>query len=211
MQDEWQIVRDALLAAGVRGVEDLGRFVNNTEFFAPSRLDERAAAPVLLELLPELTNPQVVATVGRHLQGPWVRPGGYEVVLAAFKRWATWPGEAGWVLSDTLARAADKSRARDFLELAVDDRLGSARCFIAGALWRFKAVAEVEPALRRLVTDPEVAPMAMTALQRVIGPDAMATVLQEVLDGDAAPAVRDQAQRQLRRIEPKLARRQADP
>jgi hypothetical protein len=205
--DEWQVVRHALRVAGVEGIEDLGRFVNNTEFLRPSRLDERAAAPVLLDLLPELTDPQVVAAVGCHLQRPWVRPDGYEVVLAAFKRWATRPGEAGWVLGDTLARAADKSRARDFLELAADDRYGEARWFVVGALWRFKAAPDVESLLRRLVTDPEVALMAMTALQRVIGPDAMIVVLRQVLDGDPAPRVREQAQRQLKRIERKLARK----
>lgn len=192
--------------AGVGGVEDLGRFVSNTAYFAPSRFDERAAASVLLELLPELNDPRVVATLGRHLQRPWVRPVGYEVVLAAFKKWATRPGETGWVLGDTLARAADKSRAEDFLELAADDRYGSARSFIVEALWRFKAVAEVEPLLRRLVTDPDVASPAMTGLQRVIGPDAMTGILREVLESDPAPAVVDEAQRRLRRIERKLAR-----
>lgn len=82
MSDEWHVVAEALSTAGVAGVEDLGRFANNTQYFEPSKLDERAAAPVLLGLLPSLQSAKVVETVGRHLQGPWLRTieGAYEVL-----------------------------------------------------------------------------------------------------------------------------------
>jgi hypothetical protein len=80
--DEWEVVRSELRTAGVDGVDDLGRFVNNTAYFAPSRLDEEAATPVLLRLLPALTQPRVVTTVARHLQRPSLRrvAGAYDVV-----------------------------------------------------------------------------------------------------------------------------------
>ena len=38
MGDEWDRVRQALREAGARGVEDFGRFINNTKYFEPSRL-----------------------------------------------------------------------------------------------------------------------------------------------------------------------------
>ena len=35
MEDDWERLGSALNEAGVAGVEDLGRFVNNTKHFAP--------------------------------------------------------------------------------------------------------------------------------------------------------------------------------
>lgn len=53
-------VQAALAEAGVAGVHDFGRFVSNTKYFEPSSFDERAAMPVLLTVLPTLTDPKVV-------------------------------------------------------------------------------------------------------------------------------------------------------
>jgi hypothetical protein len=66
--DEWQLARDSPAAAGVNGVEDLGRFVNDVTYLRPSMFDERAAMPVLLELLPTLTDPTLVRAVAAHLR-----------------------------------------------------------------------------------------------------------------------------------------------
>jgi hypothetical protein len=60
----------SLAAAGVIGVEDLGRFVNDVTYLRPSMFDERAAMPVLLELLPALTDPTLVRAVAAHLRRP---------------------------------------------------------------------------------------------------------------------------------------------
>lgn len=68
--DEWEQLRLRLAAAGVDGVEDLGRFVSNPEFFGSGRLDERAAMPVLIQALPELTDPKLVEAVAGHLRRP---------------------------------------------------------------------------------------------------------------------------------------------
>lgn len=206
MHDEWQVVRDALTNAGVDGVEDFGRFVNNPTYFAPSTFDERAAAPVLLELLPTLHEPRVVATVGRHLKGQRGVVNGYATVLAAFKRWATEPGETGWVLGDTLARASDKSKADELIQLAITDRYGGSRGCVVEALWRFKSVADVEQPLRRLIADPDVSLMAMIALQRTIGAEATNDALEQLLDYSVEPTVQRHAQRQLKRIRKKLTR-----
>jgi hypothetical protein len=69
--DEWVMVRAELQAAGVDGVDDLGRFVNNTVYFAPSRLDEGAAQPMLLRLLPTLSEPRLVATASDVQSRAW--------------------------------------------------------------------------------------------------------------------------------------------
>ncbi len=204
MTEEWEQVRDALREAGVAGVEDLGRFVNNTEYFEPSHLDEAAAAPVLLRLLPELEDERVVRTIGRHLQSKTVSKACYNEVLAAYRKWGRRPGETGWVLGDTLARKADKSRADDFVTLASDRAYGSSRAFIVDALWRFKSVADVEPLLRDLMRDPAVSMYAMSALQRTIGPERMAATLRDLLDEESDGPVVEHARRQLKRVEKKL-------
>ena len=207
MGDEWQLVRDALANAGVSGIEDFGRFVNNTTYFTPSTFDEQAAAPVLVALLPMLHDPRLVATVGRHLQRARIDADGYAAVRTAFANWATEPSETGWVLGDTLARAADKSRADELIDLATTRRYGPSRGCIVEALWRFKSVTNAEEPLRRLIADPDVSLMAMTALQRTIGADATKPILEDLLlDTTTDPTVQQHARRQLKRISKKLSR-----
>lgn len=209
MSDEWQLVRDAPGAAGVAGVEDLGRFVNNTQYFAPSGLDQRAAAPVLLDLLPKLRDPRVVKTVGQHLQRPWLRKidGAYDTLRDAYVRWGRFRDETGWVLGDALCKAATRTKADDLVTLAADAEFGGARGCIVEALWHFNARANIEPLLRQLVRDPTVTYMAMSSLQRTIGAEAMVPVLEQLLETAADPIVRAAADRQLRRVRRTLARR----
>lgn len=207
MGDEWDRVRQALHEAGVRGVEDFGRFVNNTKYFEPSRLDEAEAAPVFLRLLPELEDERVVRTIGRHLQSKAVGRDCYGEVLAAYRKWGRRGGETGWVFGDTLARKANKSRSEDFLNLASDRAYGSSRAFIVDTLWRFKGVADVEPLLLALIRDPDVSLYAMSALQRTVGPERTASVLHELLNDVPDGQVADYARRQLKRVGKKLNHR----
>ena len=204
MVDEWDRLRTALEQAGVGGVDDLGRFVNNTKYFDPSVFDESAAAPVLLELLPELTDERLVCAVGRHLQSRAVGKESYDDVLAAFKKWGPMKGQAGWVLGDTLARKADKSRSADFFTLAGDPSYGSSRAFIVDALWRFTSVSDVEPLLLELIRDPDVSIYALSALQRSIGAERMASVLTLLLEELPDGTVAGNARRQMKRVEKKL-------
>jgi len=204
--DEWTIVRNRLDEAGIAGVVDFAKFVNNTTYFEASRFDEVAAAPMLVALLPELSDPRVVAAIGRHLQNKRAGKQHYDAILRAFRRWATHASETGWVLGDTLARMADKLKAADFVEIAQRKEFGSSRAFIVDALWRFKADTDVEPLLRDLVSDRDVSLFAMSALQRVIGGPAMAQVLQTLIDTCDDERIATQARRQLKRVQKKLAR-----
>ena len=208
MGDEWRLVGDALISARVPGVADFGVFVNNTQYFAPSRFDARAAAPVLLGLLPNIDDSRLVETVSRHLRGPWLRrmDGAYETVREAYGRWAPSREQTGWVLGETLCSASDGSRAADLLALAGMDDHGSARAWIVEALWRFKSVADVEPLLQQLVRDPAVTGMAMSSLQRTIGAEAMVPMLEELLEDSTDSVVHAAADRQIRRVRRELAR-----
>ena len=206
MADDRRTVRSALDRAGVRGTSDFGRFVNNTTHFRPSEFDAVAAAPTLLDLLPALSDPGVVAAVGRHLQGVQVRryPGAYESVRTAYLEWAPLPGETGWVLGDTLCKASDKSRGPDLLYLAGRSDDGTSRQCIVESLWRFKNSVDVETSLRVLVTDRDVVLQAMSALQRTIGAEGMVGVLEELLSNTDDPKIRQAAERKLRTLRRKL-------
>lgn len=202
MTDEWQIVQAELRTADVAGVEDFGRFVNNTKYFEPDRFDSVAAQPTLLRLLPMLTQPRLVATVGRHLQQAPLRQvdGAFETIKDAYLRWAREPGEAGWVLGDTLCKAADKTRGPELLGLAEREADGMSRGCIVEALWRYKSTVDVEPALRRLVSKPEVVLPALSSLQRTVGAEAMIPVLEHLLAESSEPAIQKAATRQLKRV-----------
>jgi HEAT repeat protein len=195
---------NALQAAGVRGVHDFGRFVNNTADFRESDFDDAAAAPVLLAQLPRLTQPQLVAATVRHLRHVDRRALDFETLVGAFRSWAARDLDAGWALADAVAYAAGSKHAETMCGLAKDRSYGRSRQMIVHALWRWRKSDDVEPTLRDLVTDPDVALHAMVALARVISPNDMIAVLEPLTD-DADASVRNQAHRQLSKIRRKLA------
>jgi hypothetical protein len=217
MADEWQPARNTLVRAGVRGAEDFGRFVNDTRYLQPSTFDERAAMPVLLELLPALTDPRLVAAAAAHLRRPWAR-GAFGPLVEAFRRWAPrsgdagWQlGDAGWQLGDALARAARMDDLPVLLDLVRDARYGSARQMIVHALWRFRKSPLVEPALVPLLADPAVALHAMSALRRSIGPAAALPYLRQVAADHPGDQLGKTAASQIRRAETSLPPSQRSP
>jgi hypothetical protein len=204
MSDEWQMVRDALNQRGVSGFEDLGRFVNNTEHFRPSALDERAAMPVFIELLPRLSDPKLVGAVASHLRRPWARPTAYEVLLNTFERWAALDATAAWHIGDALASAATKDDVSEMLGLATATKYGIARQMIVDSLWRFKADTDVEPVLVSLINDPDVALHAMSALRRAVGPDNALPHLRRAAEQHSGDKIGAVAQQQIRKAEAAL-------
>ena len=201
VSDEWQMVRDALDQRGVTGAEDLGRFVN-TEHFRPSALDERAAMPIFLDLLPLLSDPKLVGTVASHLRRPWARPTAYDALLDAFERWGTLDTTAGWHIGDALASVATKDDVRVLLGLATATKYGIARQMIVGCLWRFKD--DAEPVLVSLINDRDVALHAMSALRRTIGPSDALPHLHRAADQHSGDQIGAVAQRQIRKAEAAL-------
>ena len=125
--DEWAQLRLVLTSEGVQGAQDLGRFVNNTEYFAPSQFDERAAMPVLIRELPNLADPRLVASVAGHLRRPWERPTAYGALRLAFVRWARVDQSTAWSLGDALGSAATKAEVPELLVLCQNGEFGKAR------------------------------------------------------------------------------------
>ena len=168
-RDEWRLTRDLLTARRVRGAADLGRFVSNVASFRPSDLDERAAMPVFVELLPSLTDRKLVHAVAGHLRRPWARPAAFEQLHAAFLRLATVDDAASWALGDAMANAARIQELPFLLTIVGDPGYGRARQMVVSALARFRRAPDVKPALLALVTDDDVALHAMGALRHSIG------------------------------------------
>jgi hypothetical protein len=204
--DEWARLRARLSEAGVDGASDLGRFVNSPGTLAPSALDERAAMPVLLEALPGLTDPTLVAAVAGHLRRPWARPAAFDALLVAFEEWAPRDDSpTGWHLGDALGTTATTHQVTTLLRLGTDPAYGTARQMVVHALGRFAKAPEVAPALVALVDDPDVALHAMQALRRVLGARDALPHLERAEREHAGTTVGDQAAREARKARRSLA------
>jgi hypothetical protein len=169
--DEWAQLRARLTEAGVDGAQDLGRFVSNPEFFGSSAFDEKAAMPVLVAQLPDLTDAKLVSAVAGHLRRPWARPAAFDALLDAFESWAQRDADTGWHLGDALGATATATHVEALLRISQDTRYGTARQMVVHALGRFKNAPAVPQALADLIEDPDVALHAMQALRRVLGPE----------------------------------------
>lgn len=211
MVNEWQLVRDSLTQAGVEGAEDLGRFVNDATYSRPSVFDERAAMPVLLDLLPTLTDSTLVGAVAGHLRRPWARPTAFGALVDGFRIWAPQDGDTGWQLGDALASAAQPDDLPVLLNLVCNARYGTARQMIVDSLWRFRKSPLVEPALVSLITDPDVALHAMSALRRSIGPAAALPYLRQVATDHPGDRLGKTAASQIRPAEAAVSRQQLPP
>lgn len=199
--DDADRVRRELALAGVRGVADFGRFVNNTTHFRASEFDEKAAMATLLAVLPSLTDPRVVSTIAGHLRRAWARPSAFPVLHDAFVHWSALDDGAGWALGDALGTAADKSKVGDLVELAADGRYGKARQMIVYALRRFKNDDRVPAVLTTLLTDQSVALHAAGALRQVLGNEVALPLLRAAQEQTIDPATRASLSREIKKAE----------
>jgi len=195
------MVRDALDENGVVGSEDLGRFVSNTEHFRPSALDERAAMPVFIEMLPGLSDPKLIGAIASHLQRPWARPAAFQVLRAAFEHWATIDATAAWQVGDALVTAATKDDLSVLVGIVRTTSYGTSQQMIVHSLWRFKAAPEVESTLVSLLDDPDAALHAMSALRRTVGPASALPHLHRVAAEHTGDPIGSNALRQIRKAE----------
>jgi hypothetical protein len=191
--EDFDRIRTALAASGVSGVEDFGYFVSNPEHFRPSSFDERSAMPVLLDLLPTLTDPKAVTATAGHLRRPWAKGIAFRPLADAFRVWAPRDFASGWALGDALATAAAPAELDELLSLTYDQSYGKARQMIVYSLWRYRKDPRVEMALSELAGDPDVCLHAMSALRRTVGNDAAMPILQELSDSSPHDSVRVQA------------------
>jgi hypothetical protein len=183
----------ALEAAGIN-TDDYGRFVNNTKYFSPSEFDVRAATPVLLQILPSITDDRAATTIATYLQYPTVGSESFDLLHDAFITWAPKGRSTGWQLGIALARAAKPQHLASLLDLAQRKDFGSSRQMLVDSLWRFRKDPSVAPVLAKLCEDPDVCLHAMSAYRRTVGNMAALELITK-LEGHPDPQVQTQAKR----------------
>lgn len=191
--DDLTRIRNALERGGVSGIDDFGRFVNDSTYIEPSRFDERSAFPILLAIFPTLTDPKAVETTARYLGRPMGRPAAFKELLTAFRTWSSDGAGVGWVLGDSLASAATKDQLSDLLELAQDRSFRMSRQMIVHSLWRYRSDARVSSVLIPLIRDPYVSLQAMSALRRTVGNEDAIPLLAAARDEVDDPKIKDHA------------------
>ncbi|MDN5764430.1 MAG: hypothetical protein L0H96_19885 [Humibacillus sp.] len=198
--DERGELKADLTEAGVKGADDLGRFVSNTKFFRSSQFDEKNAMPVLLDALPTLSEPAVIIAVAGHLRRPWARPKAFPALLEAFERWAPIDQQAGWALGDALATAATATQLDQLLVISRDTALGTTRQMVVYSLGRYRRYPEVAPVLVKLLDDPDVSLHAISALRRVVGPAAALPLVEQAARRHEGTPLGRSAAREARKI-----------
>ena len=205
--DERALVRRLLADRSVAGAEDFGRFVNDRRYFDTSSFDSKAATPVLIDVLPRLTDPGVIETVALHLKNPAARPVAFEALHASFVEWgAVRRGRVGWQLGEALVNAAPLSAASVILAIAADMGYGMNRQQVVLGLPRFRRAPETESVLRELVHDVDVAQQAMYALRRVVGPQLTVEALEDVRRAHPDSTLERMARHEVRKISRTLRR-----
>jgi hypothetical protein len=82
-----ELVRGRLVDAGV-DPSDFGRFValDAHPVIRPSSFDYRAATPVLLDCLDQVSDPEVLEAIVRSLSGKWARGVAVSPLIELFRR-----------------------------------------------------------------------------------------------------------------------------
>jgi hypothetical protein len=199
--DEFGLVRKALDQAGLPSA-DFGRFTGNRHpsVIRPSSFDYRASVPVLLRLLPALSDPDVVESAVRSLTTAHARPAAAEELLRLFV--ATPPEHASlkWAIGNALSTVTTAQHKDSLLDLARDERHGIGRQMIVERLARFSRDERILDALRRLAVDEAVALHAMAGLRRRLGAAEALSFLTPLLD-HPSEGVRRAAKIQTRKAE----------
>jgi HEAT repeat protein len=147
-----------------RGIDptDLGMFTS----LGPTTFDAEAAAPVLVEWLPRMTDRVDKEVIARSLAG--TKSANVAAAAALVEEFRQAPSEAEttkWAYANTLATIAGPENADDLVELVRDRRHGITRQMLCDALKRTKD-PRAPDVLIELIEDDDVAGHAILALRR---------------------------------------------
>jgi HEAT repeat protein len=203
---EWMQLESDLEARGI-DTTDFGLFSS----VAPVAFDYAAAAPILIEWLPRVTDPSLKETIARSLTGIRTDKADAAKAIVAEFRAASGSDEFGvkWAYANALATIADAEIADDLLELIVDRRHGRARQMLCDALKR-TGDPRGPGVLIDLIDDDDVSGHAISAL-RSLGPKRSLPFLAQAQPKLEAVLTRETAtdfsRRQARKALDRLAQR----
>jgi len=191
--DDAARIRQALDDAGIAGAKGFVVPASAHDNVEAARLDERAALPVLVRLLPTLTDPATVIVVAGLLCHPFARPDAFDPLLAAFRSWAPRVSDVGEEIGRALATTSSAKHRDVLLGIAANREYGPARRMIVGSLWRYRKDDRVKALLTELIADPDVSVPAMNSLRRSLGNGGSVPILIRLRDESPNQSVRKQA------------------
>jgi hypothetical protein len=202
---EFDAVRSALAAVGLPSA-DFGRFTANRhpDVVRPSVFDYRGAVPVLLEMLPKVSHPDVLESIVRSLSTPYARPGAALPLIELFRKTSD---DAGlkWAIGNALSVVTTPAHKEALVELALNEKHGRGRQMIIERLGRIDGDPGIVEALHRLAIDPEVALHAQAGLRRRLGQFEALQIIRPLL-GHSSEGVRRAAVYNVRKAEQALKR-----
>jgi len=161
----------------------------------------RAAVPVLLRWLPQVTERDVKEDIVRALSVPWARPAAARALIEEFRRVdpALDPEGTGirWAIGNALEVVGDDSVFAELIELARDRRYGRARQMVVVGIGKSKDPRALG-VLVELLDDADVSGHAVKALGRLKAPEARPAL--ELMLSDPRAWVRREAKKALARL-----------
>jgi hypothetical protein len=203
--DDWDQVRDALVAEGLPA-EDFGRFTSgrHPEGIPLEHFDYEKSVPVLLAVLPDLSDPEVIEATVRSLSTKYAKPAAAPALIKLFRETPADEAALKWAIGNALNTVCDRSHTEPLTEFAKDEGHGLGRQMIVLRLGYFRDDEGVTKVLLSLLDDPEVALHAMSALRTQIGPEEARGHIAALVEAES-PQVSQAATRELRKIDKQLA------
>ncbi len=203
--DDWDRVRDALVAERLPA-EDFGRFTSghHPEVIPPEHFDYEGSVPVLLAVLPDLSDPEVIEATVRSLSTRYAKPAAAPALIKLFRETPAEEATLKWAIGNALSTVCDRSHTEPLAEFAKNEGHGRARQMIVLRLGYFREDPGVTELLLSLLDDPEVALHAMSALRTQIGAEEARRHIAPLVEAES-PQIAQAATRELRKIDRQLA------
>lgn len=206
--EDFERVRSALRLAGLPA-DDFGVFASgrHPEVIHQPVFDYARSVPVLLELLPTLTDDRAKEAVVRSLSTSAARTVAVPALVELFEHTSDVSSPSlKWAIGNALSTTTTKAHTDVLLRLASDHTHGSGRSMIVERLGRISGDERIVPALLSLIDDPGTALTAMGGLRRRLPPDECIALFEPLLDHDE-PKVRTAAKANLSKARKKQSGR----
>lgn len=180
-------------------LRNLGLPVNSVADLVNKRLDYSVAVPILLEWLPNTSDPSVKEDLVRALSVKWAKPDAAPLLVREFRRVED-PSGSGirWAIGNALAVVADDAVFDELMEIVQDQSYGIARQMVAVALGNMKDSRAVD-VLVSLLDDDVVTGHAIMGLGRLKAKRARSSIERYL--NHPKPWIRKEAKKAIEKID----------